>query len=117
MFVLLVLLYLVAVARAARLITADKITEGLRFKICRVVRDADGLITEVGRARLLYFVTCPWCTSIYLAAGLGAAVVWAPDAKLTWLAVLTLAASEVAGMAAGVEDRLDRDCCITDADR
>lgn len=118
MFLLLVLLALLAVPRAARLVTADKITEPVRDWIVRSVRDDEGFIVSTGRPKLLYFITCPWCTSIWIGAITATLlIVWPEgiDGGVMDKAVLALmllgASSEAAGFMALFEDRLDRDCC------
>jgi len=77
-------LYAVAVYRLARLVTADTITERPRQ-----------WIAERGD-RWSLFITCPWCTSVWLAAG------WALLASLLPAGALVLGAilawSAVAGL-------------------
>lgn len=114
MFVLLVVLVLLAVPRAARLVTADKITEPIRDRIARVVRDEQGAQTACGRPKLLYFITCPWCTSIWLGGGAASLVVLWPDGidggpmdKVVLALMLLGAASELSGFAAMAEAKLD----------
>lgn len=111
MFTLLVLLTLVAVARAARLVTADKITEPIRDWICRVVRNDRGAIIECARPKLLYFITCPWCTSIWIGAVAAGLVVQWPDTKIVWALMILGASSEVAGLLAGLEGAIDSVGC------
>lgn len=76
-----------AVARLTRLVTRDTITEGIR----RWVRRWLGL-------RAFDFVTCPWCTSVWLAGGAVLATVYAGGA---WRYVAyALTCSMVAGLLA-----------------
>lgn len=67
-----------AVYRATRLVTQDRITEPLREAVWRH-RPAD---KGIG-----YLITCPWCSSMWLAAGAAAARrvaprVWRPVARV-----------------------------------
>lgn len=78
-----------AVARLTRLATEDKITERLRERLA-----------AAASGRLAYFVTCPWCVSMWLAAGWAVFVSTAPVSAMTAGAVL--AWSEVSGLAASV---------------
>lgn len=107
MFALLIVLMLLAVARAARLVTADKITEPVRDWITKVVRDDEGAQIGCGRPKLLYFITCPWCTSIWIGAVAATLVVVWPDNRVVWVLMALGAASQVAGYAALVEALID----------
>jgi hypothetical protein len=77
-----------AVHRLTRLAVSDKITEPLRD---RVAPDEE--------SRLAYFVTCPWCVSIWVAAGWALLAVTAPSvaapvgAALAWSSVTGLLSS------------------------
>lgn len=80
-----VLIDALAVARLTRLVTEDTITEPLRERLS-------------DRERLHYLITCPWCSSPYIAAGAllarrFAPGLWDPLARV-------LAFSEVAGLIA-----------------
>jgi hypothetical protein len=77
------------VARLARLVTADAILDRPRERVKRLGTKA------------ALFITCPWCTSVWLAGGVVVATrfvpgIWAFPAAL-------LAFSEVAGLLAGHE--------------
>lgn len=112
--ILLTILTLLAVARAARLVTVDKITEPVRNWIAGVVLDDDGYYADdPKRPKLLYFLTCPWCTSIWIGAVAAGLVAWQGDERFVFWLMLLGAASEVAGFMAMFEERLDRDCCVT----
>lgn len=78
-----------AVYRLTRLVTADTITEPMRNWI------GGQRGGEVKRQKAFDFITCPWCTSIWLAAGAVAATRLVPD-PWSYLALL-LTASAVAG--------------------
>lgn len=76
---------MLATYRLTRLITEDRILDGPR-----------ALIERRGGPRLRYFVSCPWCVSIWVGAGVATARriaprAWAPAAD-------ALAASAVAGL-------------------
>jgi hypothetical protein len=79
-----------AVYRLTRLLVADKITERPRDRLA-----------QAARGRLAYFVTCPWCVSVWVAAGWAALVALAPAVALVAGAVL--AWSAVAGLLASWE--------------
>jgi hypothetical protein len=70
-----------AVYRLTRLLVEDKIAEPVRD---RLAEDAEG--------RLAYFVTCPWCVSMWVAAGWAGLTVAAPAASVTAGAVLAWSA-------------------------
>jgi hypothetical protein len=110
---LLVVLTVLTVARVARLITVDRISQRLRDRLAGITRDADGNPVGLPRRPLVaYLVTCPWCVSVYFAPFAAAATVWWPTNRAVWIVMLAGAASWVAGIAAGIEDALDRDCCL-----
>jgi hypothetical protein len=77
-----------AVFRLTRLLVEDKIAEPIRD---RLAANAEG--------RLAYFVTCPWCVSMWVAGGWAAVTVAAPavaapvGAALAWSAVSGLLSS------------------------
>jgi len=80
-----------AVHRLTVLVTRDKVTEPLRKKVWersdRLEKDANSGVS--------YLVTCPWCVSIYAAAGVVLARKVVPS---LWNAVGSgLAMSSVAG--------------------
>lgn len=84
-----------ATYRLARLLTADELTKGIRRALGAV--DKRG---HINRPRTFYFVTCPWCTSIWIAAGV-VAVTWAWPGGWIYPAA-ALAFSAVAGFLSGV---------------
>lgn len=108
------LLDFLAVFRLARLVTTDTLTEGLRDKIVEAAYITDGRgEVKAGTAdswsrdvvaddphppKLAVLITCPWCSSVYLAFGvviLRRVVprLWAPISE-------ALAMSAVAGLVA-----------------
>ncbi len=84
-----------AVARLARLVTVDEITAPLRRE---VAKRGD---------TLAYFITCPWCVSVWIAPVVGWAVLWHSANRGVWLVLVALAFSWTAGMSQVVEDRID----------
>lgn len=86
-----------ATHRLTRLVTTDTITHRLRMW-------AGGMKIgqEATRRGVYFFVTCPWCVSVWAAAGVVAATKCLPSA---WVYVaLALAFSTVAGLLALVGD-------------
>lgn len=84
-----------AVHRLTRLITADKIAEPLRERAVEVAGPSDE------PEGLAYFVTCPWCVSMWLAGGWLALRTIAPRTARALGTVL--ASSSIAGLLASWE--------------
>lgn len=94
---LLTVLAVLSTYRLTRLVTADRITQGLRAWVVR-------------RNRTLgYLVTCDWCLSIWVAPLPAAGVVLFPENRLVVAVLLGLTASAVTGLLSLGEARLDRD--------
>lgn len=74
-----------ATHRVTRLVIEDEITADIREKIFE---------KDIGK--LSYFITCPWCVSIWAAAGLTAVDLVSPKAGKVLKTVL--AASSVTGI-------------------
>jgi hypothetical protein len=88
MSALTVALTVLTVARVTRLLTADRILD--RPRIWIMERFGPDSMTA-------YFVTCPWCMSMYVGAA-GAGAWWAWGETMGYQAVtLALAASYVSG--------------------
>lgn len=87
---LLLLLAVLATARLTRLVTDDAILDRPRDAIYR--RSPDGA--------LAYFVSCPWCVSMWLGAGVAAAVYWRGDEPWVQVPLIALAASHITGLLA-----------------
>ena len=96
---LLVVLALVASWRLARLLAIDEIFRPAREKIV-------GRFGEDGQ--IAYLITCPWCISVWSSIPVAGLVVWFPDNRAVWAALLVLSGSGIAGIMQSVEDRLDR---------
>lgn len=97
---LLLLLAVFATARLTRLVTDDAILDRPRDAIYRR-RNGDG--------PLAYFIGCPWCVSIWIGAGVAAAVWLRPHAWWVQVPLIALTLSYLTGLlalhAARVEDR------------
>lgn len=77
-----------ATARITRLITADVITEPLRIAVFK------RLNTE---GKFAYLLSCDWCASVYVGAGVAASW-WAwGDTKIWAASMIALSASYAAG--------------------
>lgn len=105
--VVLVLTGLLATARLTRLISADRVSLGLRGAVVRRF----GPSSALG-----YLVHCRWCVSMYVAVPIAAAVLWLWDAlaldladlgwpqRIVLAALLALAFSHGTALLAGLED-------------
>ena len=98
-----IILTLLATARATRLITTDVLFEGIRNKAVQ-------RLVSPGRARVLrdktaYLILCDWCASVY--TGTAAACTYAMwHATMPFMVVvLALSASYVTGFLASVTER------------
>ena len=100
-----------ATARLTRLLTADRITEPARTAAQERLEAAwaarTGTILDpqatTYRSPAAYVLSCPWCMSIWVAAGIVTALSIGghpPEHPI----LLTLAASTVAGLLAGLGD-------------
>lgn len=86
-----VVLTVLAVYRLTLLLVADRLLQRPRRWLYERSR---------GAGRLAYFVTCPWCVSVWVGAlGALACLRWG-DGWGWWLAALTLACSAVTGFLA-----------------
>ena len=89
MSTLVVLLTIGLAARITRVLTVDRITYPIRARI----------VVRLGPDHpLAYFVTCPWCIGLWVAAGVGAAAYFWSDTRW-WLCV---ALAGTASLAAGL---------------
>lgn len=100
---LLVALAVLATYRATRLINADVITAPFRRWVCRL----DGELEKDEVGRWTYFITCPWCVSIWVGAIVATVTVLWPDNRLILAGLLALTASAVTGFLAGLSELLE----------
>lgn len=85
------LLDVLATYRLTRLVTHDRITEGLRRRIA----GQDEVFGGMARPQVFDFITCPWCVGVWLAAAVVAATALFP---LEWrYGAYVLACAAVAG--------------------
>lgn len=90
---LLVLLAVLATARLTRLVARDAITDPAR-----------AWLHAHGPEWLTYLVHCRWCASIWLGAGVAAAVYNWPARWWVAIPLIGLAASHITGLLARLED-------------
>lgn len=89
-------IYVLALARVTRIVTRDTILDGARLTLIRLLGPGNPLV---------YFLSCPWCAGLWLALG----TAWIPATLLLgwpWWAFLPLglAANYVVAML----DQLDQ---------
>jgi hypothetical protein len=95
------LLALGATGRLTRLLTADKITEPLRHWVIQRTR------TTTAADRASYFVTCPWCVSMWVAPPVIALGWWpahAGSSSWWWFPTACLLVSYLVGLLASLDD-------------
>ncbi|MBF6515238.1 hypothetical protein IU421_13205 [Nocardia cyriacigeorgica] len=89
MTVLIFVLWVLAVARATRLITRDKLTEPFRTWV----------VTRRGvDSQIAYLVHCSWCSSIWVAFATAPAAVALSGLSWWLLPIVALAASHLTGL-------------------
>jgi hypothetical protein len=93
---LLVVLAVVATYRVTRLINRDTITAPLRRAVLRL-DERHGPMEDDEVGRWTYFITCPWCVSMYVAAIIATVTVLWGDNRVVLIGLLTLAGSAVTG--------------------
>ena len=93
---LLVVLVVLATFRATRLVNEDEITAPFRRLVCRLDRDMEP--GEVGR--WTYFITCPWCVSIWVGTIVSTVAVLWGDNRVVVIGLVALAASGATGLIA-----------------
>jgi hypothetical protein len=98
---LMVVLTILAVFRVTRLVNEDTITAPLRRWV--VGRDGELEPDEVGRWG--YFITCPWCVSIWVGTVVSVVAVLWGDNRVVLIGLLALAASASTGLIASMVDR------------
>jgi len=88
--VLILSIYLLAVARLTRLVNFDAVLDKPRAAVVRFVR---------GNPTVVYFVTCPWCVGMWLAVGFAIVPVRLIGWPVWALIPVGLAASMLIGVA------------------
>lgn len=81
-----------AVMRLTRLVTKDYLTE-----------DARRWVQRNAHEKVAYLVSCPWCSSFWLAGPVAAVAVRWPRSRLVQAVLLALTASHAAGMLANLD--------------
>ena len=89
---------LLATFRLTRIVTDDTITETARRRLAGVHERSGAAAPHIERPGVFFFITCPWCTSIWIGAGV-AALLWAWPAETIWPAA-ALSFSAAAGLLA-----------------
>lgn len=91
---LILALYLLAVMRVTRLINADTILDTPRIWLLRKFGP---------ESTLAYFLSCPWCVSVWVAGISAPFVLWAVGLPLWVWPLLGLATSHLTGLAAQLD--------------
>jgi hypothetical protein len=87
-----------AVHRLTRLVIEDEVTSPVR---ARIRRWSDGTAERPAHPAVSYFLTCPWCVSVWVAAGWATLTATAPAVAAPAGAVL--AWSSAAGLLSSLE--------------
>lgn len=87
------IVYGLAVARLAGLITTDVITEPLRNSLLKRLNP-----DKTWHAQLAYLTGCQWCASIWIAAMIIPTAYWSGDTPWLQVPALILAASHLTGI-------------------
>lgn len=106
--ILILTIYVLAIARVTRLVNADTILDAPRLAIARRAHSDDSSPTERRRwTTLLYFVQCPWCVGMWIA--LATAILPVLIVGWPWWAFLptALATSHLVGVCARWADTED----------
>lgn len=96
MTTLTLLLAALATARITRLITADILTEAPRDTVI-------DWLTFRGHGKVAYLLSCPWCASMYVGAGLAAAWYAWGDTRVFAAITAVFAFSHITGRMATTE--------------
>jgi len=113
--VLVLVIYALAIMRLTRLVNSDTILDPLRIRLADRERQALVLQREAkiagqnARAAVMarqrqrwqtanYFMGCPWCVSMWAAAGLTWVPLWFPHNPVAWYLAVMLAFTHVAGL-------------------
>lgn len=91
-----------ATARLTRLLIEDEIADPLRRAVLSRL-DPDNAF----HLKLVYLMGCRWCVSIWTGAPVAAALIQFPGSALVWIALSTLAFSQITGILGTISDRND----------
>lgn len=86
---LVLVVYVLAVARITRLINFDTIADGPRVRLVQLVR---------GNPTVVYFITCPWCVGMWVCLATAWVPMWHAANPVAQYVALALAASHVIGL-------------------
>lgn len=87
-----VVLTVLLIMRVTRLIVADAILDPVRVR----------LLLKLGEeSRIMYLLTCSWCMSVWVGAGISAAAYWYGNER--WWTIMCMAGA--ASWFAGIADR------------
>lgn len=87
--------WVLALARLTRLINADELTDPLRIWIMHKTGP---------ESKWSYFVGCPWCVSMWLGLASAPFALWLTDLELWLWPVVALAGSHLTGLLAGLDN-------------
>jgi len=92
--VVVLVIWVLALARVTRLINADEITDPMRIWVMHKT----GVESTAS-----YFVRCPWCVSMWLGLASAPFALWLADLSLWLWPVVALAGSHITGLLAGLD--------------
>jgi hypothetical protein len=108
--VLVLVIYVLAVARLTRLINADTILDTPRVAIAARSRNDDASLPERRRWQTaFYFVQCPWCVGMWLTFGLAWVPLYHHGNPVAQYIGVALAASHLIGVFAFAADTEEMD--------
>lgn len=93
-WIIILVTYVLATARLTRLVNADVLTDSLRIAVARKY-GADSTAS--------YFLSCPWCVSVWVALILGLGILGCTDASWLWLPLIVPAASHLTGLLSALD--------------
>jgi len=97
---LVLIVYVLAVARITRFINYDALFDSLRNGYVRAFK---------GHPTALYFITCPWCVGMWVCFATAWIPIWHPENPIARYLGIALAASMLIGVATPLseDDELD----------
>lgn len=115
------LVYVLAVARVTRLVNQDVVFDPVRLAVARRLSSVSRAVSELelsgrdglaGRLRgvqsrwgaVSYFLGCPWCVSMWLAAATAWIPLWFAGNRVAVYVGVVLAVSHVVGLGARLAD-------------